>query len=480
MIEGIVLAVAGAAIGIVIGYFGLVLLKAVLPPAFSALQSAQLDFRVLGAISVITMSASIAFGFYPAMRAGRIDIRTAQSGRGIVGAGRSYARPVLSVLQIAFAVAVLISAGLLGRSFQYLYGLTPGFDADHVVTANFSLLDARYSAPAAANRYFNDVLQRLQAIPGVEAAAVAQSMPYERGMNTVFLKPGETSDSYKLTNLAYVSPDFFKALRIPLLKGRRITEADTRDSTPVVVINQGLANMYFKNTDPIGTEIRMGSQRFQIVGVVGDVLQQAGWGQYGPMGRIPGMYMPAAQSDRLRASSPSWVVRTAGAPEAAQKQIQAAVEPVDPLLPVASFRTFEQIHLRSLALERFRAMLLGIAAGLALLLAGIGTYAMISNLVTERTRELGIRLALGAATRQAVVNAIAPAFFCAGAGVTIGAILARNSAKFLEGMLYGVTAVDSATYLSVAGSVGLIVLIASLVPAWWITQLDPAQTLRLE
>lgn len=487
--ESLALAVAGGAVGIAIGYAGLDAMKSILPGAYSSLRNAALDIRVLVAIAGMSGLASIAFGLFPALQAGRVDIRAAQAGRGIVGAGGSWTRRALSTAQIAIAVAMLIGAGLLIRSFDYLSGMEPGFDSTNVTTASFALRDARYGTSARINRYFRDTVTRLQQLPGVEAAAVAQSLPYERGRNTVFDRQGDDPGaSARLTNISYVTPQFFPAFRIPIIRGRGLSDADGPNSTPIMVVNQAFADMHFKNEEAIGAQVtfRFGEGTRQIVGIVGDVLQQAGWGSYGPMGRVPTAYFSTAQIDDETyrqmhvASSPSWIVRSAGAQVGLQRQIEGVVNSVDPLLPVASFRSLDQIKLRSLAMQRFMAMLLGIAAGLAMLLAGIGTYAMISNSVAERTREFGIRLALGATVGQTIRNSAKPGLACAALGLVIGLIVARWGTRFLQGMLYGITPADRMTYVAVVAGVLVIVAIASLIPALRITKLDPSQTLRQE
>jgi len=478
--ESLILAVFGGAAGIVIGYVALEVIKLILPPAFSALQTVRMDVRSLVAVSLISIMTSILFGLLPAFQAGRVDVRLAHSSRTVSGS-RSFARRVLSTVQIAIAAAILIGAGLLVRSFSYLSHLDPGLDATNVIVANFALLDARYSRSEAAGRYFDEVLQRLQAIPGVEAAAVSHSLPYERGMNTVFNKTGEAgSDSIRLTNWSYVSPQFFDLFRIRILRGRGIQESDRTGTLPVAVVNEAFAKMYFRNEDAIGARVHVFGEDLEIVGIAGDVLQQAGWGNFGPIGRVPTIYIPAAQPGPagLRAPSPSWVVRTWQPAAQMQKQIEQVVQSVDPLLPVAAFRSLQELNVRSLGLQRFTAALLAITAGLALLLAGIGTYAMISNSVAERTREFGIRLALGATLGQAVRESAAAGWVCALIGSAIGLILARMGTGMLRGMLYGIAPVDLPTYVVVAAAVLAIATLASLLPALKILKVDPAETLR--
>ena len=273
-----------------------------------------------------------------------------------------------------------------------------------------------------------------------------------------------------------------------IVRGRGITAGDTSGSTPVMVVNRAFVDLHFKSEDPIGAQVkfRFGEGTREIVGIVEDVLQQAGWGNYGPMGRVPTAYFPTTQiSDEAYrqmhvSATPSWIVRTRGPQIGLQKQIEEAVRSVDPLLPVASFHSLDEIKLRALAMQRFMPTLIGIAAGLALLLAAIGTYAMISNAVAERTREFGIRLAMGATVGQAIQTSARPGLLCAAAGLAVGLILGKLGTRFLQGMLYGVTPADSVTYIGVGLGVLLIVAIASLIPALRITKLDPAQTLRQE
>ena len=478
--ESLTIALAGTLVGIVIGHFGLDLMKQSLPPTFSALQTARLDLRVLVAVGVVALLGSVVFGLIPALHAGAVDIRTAQSSRSVIGSKGSLVRRVLSTVQIAIAVVVLIGAGLLVRSFSYLSNLDPGLDAANVITANFALLDARYANAEAAIRYFDDVVNRLQDVPGVEAAAVSLTLPYERGMNIIVSRPTDSENTLRLTNWAYVSPQFFEAFRIPVLRGRSIEDADRAGSAPVVVVNDAFAKMYFRDEEPLGSTLVVFEENRQIVGVVGDVLQQAGWGNYGPMGRVPTVYVPVAQPGfpGLSAPSPSWIVRTTAALPGIQREIEEVVKSVDPLLPVATYRSMNEINIRSLGLQRFSATLLAIAAGLSLFLASLGTFAMISNSVAERSREFGIRMALGATVTRTIGTCAKSGLVCAAIGLASGVAAARLGTGLLQSMLYGVTPLDRETFIYVGAAVVVVAAIASLVPALRIVRLDPAQILR--
>jgi predicted permease len=484
--ESLVLALSGGVLGLALGYVSLNVMKWQLPGAFGSLKTATLDVPVMLIMAAASIATSFLFGLFPALQAGRVDIRTAQSGRGVVGNARSWSRRALSIAQIAVAVALLIAAGLVIRSFNYLWSLDPGFDQTNVSTASFALRDARYASSTAVANYYRDTLLRLRGIPGVEAAAATLTLPYERGLNTLIGRPGDSEGTIRLTNLIYVTPRLFDVFRIPVKRGRAIGEADAANSMPVLVVNEAFVKMHFKNDDPLGALIVFGKQQRQIVGVVGDTLQQAGWGNFGIIGKVPTAYVPVTQfsdSDLQTAHtwfSPNWVIRTAGPQAGLQRQIEEAVRSVDASLPIASFKTVDGVKLQTFAWQRFMSTQLAVAAGLALLLAVIGTYAMISNSVAERTREFGIRLALGATVGQAIRNSARPGLVCASVGLVIGLVLARMGTRFVQGMLYGVTAADGVTYAGVIAGVLLIAAVASVVPALRITRVDPSQTLRQE
>jgi predicted permease len=485
--ESLVLALSGGVLGLVLGYVSLNVMKSRLPGAFDSLKAATLDIPVMLIMAAASIATSFLFGLFPALQAGRVDIRTAQTGRGIVGNARSWSRRALSTAQIAVAVALLIAAGLVIRSFNYLWSLDPGFDPVNVSAASFALRDARYATGTAVANYYRDALLRLQAIPGVQAAAATLSLPYERGLNTVMRRSTDAEDSIRLTNLIYATPQLFDVFRIPVKRGRAISEADAANSMPVMVVNEAFVKMHFKSDDPLGALIVFGKQQQrQIVGVVGDTLQQAGWGNFGVIGKVPTAYVPVTQfSESLLQMahtwfSPNWVIRTAGPQAGLQRQIEEAVRSVDASLPIASFKTVDGIKLQTFAWQRFMSTLLAVAAGLALLLAVIGTYAMISNSVAERTREFGIRLALGATVGQAIRNSARPGLVCAALGLLIGVALARMGTRFVQGMLYGVTPADGVTYVGVVTGVLLIAALASVIPALRITRLNPSQTLRQE
>jgi predicted permease len=485
LVENIILGLAAALLGVGVAYAGTEALKHQ-QLDWTLLQRTAVDSRTLFAAAAVSIAATLLFGIFPVIQAGRLDIRSAQSGRGIPGGTRSIVRRVLPAFQVGIAAFLLIGAALLIESFAHLWNLEPGIDTRNVIAAGFSMRDARYDKPEMAGRLFNEVLNRLHAVPGVESAAVALSLPYERGINLVVRKPSDPPGSpARLTNVIYVSPEFFKTLRIPVMHGRAFTDADALSAPLVMVVNDAFVRMHFRNEDPIGVNLEMNGQTREIVGVVGNVQQQAGWGEYGPMGQVPSAYIPAGQASAGYLAfhvwhSPSWIVRTQGAQVNLQQEIQDAVRAVEPMLPIASFQSLEDVKATAFAWNRFLALSLGLGAAIALLLSIVGTYAMISNSVVERTREFGIRMALGATLLQTIRTAARPGIVCALVGLVAGIAAARAENKLLQGLIYGVTTTDMRTFLVVPLTVLVIAMIASVLPALRIVRVDPVQTLRHE
>ncbi len=487
--ESLVLGVAGAAGGLLVGYLGIRALETVLQQRMEIWQGIAIDLRVLAATACIALLTSLLFGIYPAIHASRLDIRPALAeagGRGIAGGRSRWPRRVLVTAEVALCFVLLIGAGLLIRTFAHLTHLRPGFDPNGVIAASLSLQDARYNTAERVNRLADETLSRIRSVRGVEAAGMGLSVPYQRPLNIGFRLPGARSDGREITNLTYVTPGYFEALRIPLVAGRLLNVSDTKDSAPVVVVNERFVRVYLKDRAPLGSHVTLGRATVAIVGVVGDVQQRPGWGDFGPVAAMPGMFMPLSQTDDGMLNmahtwfSPSWVVRAGRVRGEMVAEMQRAVAAVDPQLPFASFRTMDEVKLETLAMQRFQAMLLGVLAGLALMLAAIGIYGLISNSVAERTRELGIRMALGATVREGIQAVAVPGVALAAAGVAIGWILARAAAQALRHVIWGVRPGDPLTFAAVAAGLLVVAALASILPALRVSRLDPARTLRTE
>jgi hypothetical protein len=284
--------------------------------------------------------------------------------------------------------------------------------------------------------------------------------------------------------MTYVTPAYVGTLRIPLVRGRVFTDADAANAAPAIVVNQAFVARSSPDRDPIGRQLLVSGATRTIVGIVGDIQQKAGWGNFGPVAAVPASYIPAGQtSDAFLKMvhawfAPSWFVRLQGPRDGIVGDMQRAVEAVDPLLPFAKFRTVDDVRGEAVAMQRAQAMLLGALAGLALLLAAVGLYGLVANGVAERTRELGIRMALGASSPQTIVSAALPGFLLALAGVAIGGVAARLGASTLRHLVWGVSVADPLTFAVAIGVVLAVAAVAALVPALRIVRLNPIRALR--
>lgn len=489
LIESLLVTLVGAVAGVLVGVVLIDWLSRIADQDLLPIAPPSLDLRVLGMTIIVTVVTGVVAGLAPAIEASLVDLRVALTtggARGMAAGSRHWSRRVLVTSEIAMAVLLLVGAGLLVRSVRYLDTLSPGFNPVNVVAASFSLDDTRYASPEKVTALFQDGAARLARIPGVEAVGAGLSLPYERGLNMGArrLDGPEAGDQYLITNLTYVTPDYFTVLRVPIVRGRGITAADRDDSLHVVVVNEAFVRHYLRRQDPIGSRLSIGSDPCTVVGVVGDVEQVTSWGNYGPVGPIPAAYIPVTQTSGPFLSlvhtwfSPSWIVRTAAPPATSLRQIEEVTRALDPLLPIAAFRTLDELRARSLAWERFEALLLTSLSALALVLAVTGVYGLMSQSVQERRRELGLRLALGASFGRALGQAVVPGLTMALVGVGLGVVAASGASHALQHLLWGVTTADPLTYALVAFGLLGVAGVAALVPALSIMRLDPAETLR--
>lgn len=489
LVESVLLAACGGAAGILIGSWGISGLKQLLPAPLQPWQQFGLDARVLAATIGLSLLTSLVFGLLPALQATQVDVRTSltESGTRAVAGGHGRWRRLLVTSEVAIGVVLLITAGLLIRTFASLRGLEPGFDPANLLTAQISLQDARYKTAHGVTRLFELSLERIREAPGVESAAVGLCLPYERPLNSRFVRlDGPHLDGKsQSTNACYLTPDYFATLRVPLRRGRGPQTADGAQAPAVVIVNEAFVRRYLSEQEALGSHISLYGQPRAIVGVVGDVPFKAGFDNYAPLDSMPGVFLPVAQMPdgvlQLVHTwfSPSWIVRTAR-PEGAVGALQRAVQGVDPLLPFASFKTASAVRHGALSQQRFQTVLLTLLASLALMLAAIGVYGLIANAVVERTRELGIRMALGATVGQAMRDAALPGVGLSFVGVLIGCLLARFSSQLLRGLLWGVTTTDLTTYIAVALGLLLVAAAASLIPSLRVARIDPAAALRNE
>ncbi len=489
--ESVVLALLGGGLGILLAYAGLDAMAPHLEVDLGISQTVRIDWRVLAISAALTLLTSLLFGLFPAWHASRLDIRNVlveTGGHGVAGARGHWPRRLLLVVEVALGVLLVIGAAQFTAIFLRLAGLAPGFDSNGVFTASVSLQDARYTDAAKVNALYNDTLVRIRVLPGVNDAAVALSLPYTRALNNGFRVldgPNATAgDQTEVTNMTYVTPGYFDTLRIPLLRGRLLNESDGPAAQPVAVVNPAFVKRYLPKQEPVGTHIRSGGAVIEIVGVVGDVLQRAGWGNYGPMGAIPGVYVPVAQRTGAFFQlvhtwfTPRWIVRATGPTEGLVEGMQNALFASDPLLPFAGFGTMDEVRGTALARHRFEALLVNSFAALALLLSAIGIGGLIASSVAERWREMGVRVALGASLGQAIRTVAAPGIALTLAGVALGSLAAYPAMLAMQKLVWGIQPSEPANFIVAALVLLLVATLASFAPAIRLRRLNVADTLR--
>jgi predicted permease len=496
LVESLLLAIGGCVVGIGIGAFALAGLKhlgaASFQSSFEIWRPIDLDARVVLAMFGLSAITSLVFGLIPALQTSRVDIRSVlvEGGRGVASAGPRWSRNALVVGEVALSLVLLVSAGLLVKTLNYLYGLSPGFETRHLIAAQASLAgeasQGRYNSRADVEQLFTRSLSRIRAIKGVQSAAVALTLPYERPLNYGFRAPDSGDPDGHATEMAYLTPGYFETLRIPVYTGRVFRDSDTPDSTLVAVVSQSFAARYYRGQMALGHHLMVDRIPREIVGIVGDVQQHSGIDNLGPLAVEPTVYLPVSQTSDIFLRlvhmwfPPKWVIRISGLAGPIEKQVQSAVAAVDPALAISNFQTIDDLQGHYTTDQRYLAAIFSALAGLALLLAAIGLYGLISQSISQRTHELGLRLALGATAQQTIQDVVKPGLVLAGIGIAVGFVLSRLAVRFLETLLFGVRSTDAMTFLVTAAILLLVALVASAAPALRILRLDPAQTLRNE
>lgn len=488
-VETLLLAGAGGTGGFIISLLTMDVLRGAMD-TLNISQPASSAARTALIASVVSLLAATIFGLFPALHAtGRGAQRplTPGASRAVAGAASHWPRRIMVVAQVALGVTLLVGAGLLVRTFAHLRGLDPGFDGRQVTAATISLQDARYRSAAEVSRLVRTTLERLSETPGVSHAAVSLGLPYERLLNLGFRHldgPEAAAERGRMTSATYVAGDYFNTLRIPLRAGRTFADGDVVRAAPVVIINDTFAQQYFGSSNPIGRRIAFAGAEREIVGVVGSVQVRPGFGDHGPLAAMPLAYIPLAQANdaflRLVHGwfSPSFLVRSDRSAGETLAAIRRAVESADPLLPLAKVRSLGQVQREAVAQPRLLMILLVTLASTAVLLAALGIASLIASAVTERTREIGIRMALGATATRAMRSVALPGVLLSIVGIGVGAAAARSVAALLQGFVWGVSPTDPWTLAAVASLFVLIAVVASVVPALRILYVDPAITLR--
>jgi putative ABC transport system permease protein len=388
----------------------------------------------------------------------------------------------LVTAETAICMLLLIGAGLLLQTFLRLRAVDPGFDPDGVLTARVSLQGERYSSPDALNRLYDLGLERVRRLPGVRAAAVVNGVPLERALNlNVDVLDGPEAFEDEVTDWRYASPEYFAVLRAPIVAGRAFTDADRAGSPRVAVVSEQFARRFFKGSSPLGRHIRVydADGPIEIVGVVRD-LKEGGL----RLQPTPVMYVPVAQATTTAITTShryfhaSWVVRADDPGAALRRRIEDELRAVAPGLPIALFRTMNESKMRGMAEERFQLTLLSVFAGIGLILAAAGIYGLIAYAVTQRTRELGIRMALGASRLRILRSIVGQGMLLAGGGVLAGAVAAAFATRILGSFVWGVSTLDPTTYIAVGSLLVSVAALASLIPAIRALKANPLEALR--
>jgi putative ABC transport system permease protein len=482
--ENLLLAVIGGAVGIGVGFVALRGLLLMLPLHFLPVESVPLDAPVLAFTLLIALFTSILFGMLPALAARNVDIRSSMGGRSVAGTRSARLRQVLIAGEVAVTVVLLAASGLVIRTLIHLETLPRGFSPKGVMVAKASLDDARFHDPVAFRKLLDESTAAMRQIPGVRDAAVGLSLPYERALNDgVTLSDGKEAGQTVGTDVVYATPGYFDTLQMPLLAGRVFTDADGPNSQQVAIVNRSFARKFYGGANPVGHYL---DKKILIVGEVADVPLASGLDPIAPLQSEQTTYVPAAQFSAQYLSlvhiwfQPDWIVRTAGPIQGLTAEMQRALSSADPNLPASGFYSMGDLLAQTLAMQRIEVALLGAMAGLALLLSAVGIFALVANMVAQRTREIGIRMALGSTIGQAMVQIGRSGAVASVIGVFAGLVLCAGALRVISSWLYGVGVYDAPTLTGVVLVLLLVTLAAVALPTLRIARIDPAKTLREE
>jgi putative ABC transport system permease protein len=481
--ESLLLALLGGGVGLLLGSWLVESLIYLSPGNIPRLDEISLDRRVLAFNLLLSLGSGLIFGLAPALQASKIDLSEAlkDASKASAGGRQSNLRRAFVIAEIALSLALLIGAGLMIKSFIRLGRVDLGFNPENVLTMRVSLPSNRYAEPARQAAFYRQVVERVKALPGAQSASLISDPPVVNSWGlwsnsfNIEGRPDPPPGHGQYASLRWITPDYFKTMGIQLRRGRIMTEADVEGRPRVAVIDEEMARQFFPNEDPIGKRlviaIRDNGPR-EIVGVVGNVRQNT---LAEPAG--PHMYVPYYQSPLGYATL---LVRASGDPLKLASAVKNEVLAVDRDQPVYAVRTMERIIDDSVAERRFQMLLLGLFAVVALALAGVGVYGVISYAVTERAREIGIRVALGAQRRDILRLVIGQGIKLTSIGVAVGLLTSFALTRLMENLLYDVTATDPATFLLIPLLLAGVALLACYVPARRAMKVDPLAALRCE
>jgi putative ABC transport system permease protein len=495
LIESSLLSVAGGGLGLAAASGLLPLLLRLSPQDLPRLGEVRVDWHVWTFAFAVALVTGIVFGLAPALQGPKAELRDAlHESVGRASAGRATARlqRLLVISEVALSAVLLIGAALLIQTFWRLQHESPGFDARDVLTAQMTLDDQRFSKTAAVARLEDQGLTRLESLPGVQSAATVSNLPFEQGadMNFAIQENPSGGDPSGSTEWRAITRHYLQVMRIPVLRGRGLTDRDNASGAPVVLINQALAERFFPGQDPLGQHVVIGAgaeamgladRVREIVGIVGNT-KEFGVAQPAP----PTLFVPTAQvQDGLtklvnQAMPLVWVVRTTGDPRLLARTVQQSLQGVATQEAPDNFRTMEDVLSASIAQQRFNMLLLALFAGLALALGGVGLCGVLSYLVAQRTHEMGIRMALGASRREVLRLIVRSGLRMTFIGLGIGIVAAVGLTRLLAGLLFGVKPTDPLTFGTVSLVLCGVAFVACYIPARRATRVDPIVALRYE
>lgn len=489
--ETVLLSVAGGAFGLGLAYFGISLIVKVLGDRIPPFMQVTLDVPVLVFTLLLSVVAGVLAGLIPSVRFTKADVNEALKqgqSRGSSDARGGGTRRLLVVSEVALSLVLLIGAGLMIRSLWELRKVQPGFDAHNVITMTVPMPRNRFSSPSGEIGFFQDALTRVRALPGVETAGVIDDLPLNGGGSnqpfTIEGRPAPPMSEQPEVDVRVISPGYIRAMHVPILRGRDLTDADAAGRPGAVLISDSLARRFWPNEDPIGRHITLtffpGISR-EIVGIVGDIKMDSldqtrpGSAIYHPLAQLT-----APPTEPWRSFPMSFAVRTSSDPVNSVTAVTGAIHQVAPDLPVVDVMSMNEIIAQSVSPQRFNMLLLACFAGLALILAAVGIYSVLSYTVRRRVREIGIRMALGASNQDVVRMILADGLKPILVGVVLGLAAALALSRVVSSLIYGVRATDPLTFAAVAVLLLVVGIFATILPAYRATRIEPVRILREE